>query len=77
MVTPSAQLAGAKVFIRVDRKSGAKWIKAKAATTTAKSNGAFSWKYKPTKKASYKVTVSVKGTDTYKAKSVVKTFKAK
>jgi hypothetical protein len=76
-VTPAAQLAGAKVSILVNRKVGTKWTKAKAATVTAKATGAYSWKYKVTKKGSYQVKVSVKATTTFSAKSVTKTFKAK
>jgi hypothetical protein len=76
-VTPAAQLTGAKVGILVNRKVGTKWTKAKAATATASTTGAYSWKYKVTKKGSYQVKVSVKATSTYTAKSVTKTFKAK
>jgi hypothetical protein len=76
-VTPAAQLAGAKVTILVNRKSGTKWVKAKSTTATASATGGFSWKYKVTKKASYQVKVSVKATPTYTAKTVTKTFKAK
>lgn len=76
-VTPAAQLAGAKVTILVNRKSGKKWVKAKSATATASATGAYSWKYKVTKKGSYQVKASVKATSTYTAKSVTKTFKAK
>jgi hypothetical protein len=76
-VTPAAQLAGAKVTILVNRKSGTKWVKAKSATATASATGAFSWKYKVTKKGSYQVKTSVKATPTYKAKTVTKTFKTK
>jgi hypothetical protein len=76
-VTPATQLAGAKVTILVNRKSGTKWVKAKSTTATASATGAFSWKYKVTKKASYQVKISVKATPTYTAKTVTKTFKAK
>jgi hypothetical protein len=76
-VTPAAQLAGAKVAILVNRKVGSKWTKAKSGTATASATGAYSWKYKATKKGSYQVKVSVKATSTYTAKSVTKTFKAK
>jgi hypothetical protein len=74
---PAAQLGGAKIAILVNRKSGSKWVKAKSANATASTTGAYSWKYKVTKKASYQVIVSVKATATYTAKSVTKTFKGK
>ena len=61
-VTPATQLAGAKVTILVNRKSGTKWVKAKSATATASATGAYSWKYKVTKKGSYQVKISVKAT---------------
>jgi hypothetical protein len=76
-LTPTAELAGAKVTILVNRKSGTKWVKAKSTTATATATGTFSWKYKVTKKASYQVKISVKATPTYTAKAVTKTFKAK
>lgn len=77
-VTPVAQLAGAKVTILVNRKSGTKWVKAKSTTATANATtGAYTWKYKVTKKASYQVKISVKATATYTAKTVTKTFKCK
>jgi hypothetical protein len=74
---PAAQLAGAKIAILVNRKSGTKWVKAKSANATASTTGAYSWKYKASKKGSYQVKVSVSATDAYTAKSVTKTFKAK
>jgi hypothetical protein len=74
---PAAQLAGAKIAILVNRKSGSKWVKAKSANATASTTGTYSWKYKATKKASYQVKVSVSATDKYTAKSVTKTFEAK
>jgi len=76
-VTPAAQLGGAKVSILVNRKSGSKWVKAKSGSATAKSTGAYSWKYKATKSGSYQVKISVKASSTYTAASVTKTFKVK
>ena len=77
-VTPAAQLAGAKVSILVNRKSGTKWVKAKTATATASATGAYSWKYKVTKKASYQAKRQREGRPArYTAKTVTKTFKVK
>jgi hypothetical protein len=77
-VTPIATLAGKKVALRVDFKKGTKWVKAKTATATVTAAGAFSWKYKPLKKGTFRVKASVAATATYKAsKTAYKTFKVK
>ena len=77
-VTPIATLAGQKVALRVDLKKGTKWVKAKTATATVTAAGAYSWKYKPLKKGTFRVKASVAATATYKAsKTAYKTFKVK
>ena len=77
VVGPAAALTGAKVALKAELKVGKKWTKTKTGTATASATGAFSWKYTPKKKGSYRVTASVAKTATYTAKSMVKTFKVK
>jgi hypothetical protein len=78
-VTPVATLAGKKVVaLRVDFKKGTKWVKAKTASATVTTLGAYSWKYKPLKKGTFRVKASIAATATYKAsKTAYKTFKVK
>jgi hypothetical protein len=74
---PAAALTGAKIAWKVERKVGAKWTKMKAGTATASTTGAFKVTYKAVKKGAHRVTLSIKATTTYKAKTLVKTFKVK
>ena len=78
-VTPVATLAGKKVALRVDFKKGTKWVKAKTANAIVTAAGAYSWKYKPLKKGTFRVRASIIAvTATYKAsKTAYKTFKVK
>ncbi len=78
-VTPVATLAGKKVALRVDFKKGTKWVKAKTASATVTATGAYSWKYKPLKKGTFRVKASIAAmTGVYKAsKTAYKTFKVK
>jgi hypothetical protein len=77
VVTPVATLAGKKVAVKVERKAGTKWVKAKSAGATVSATGAYSWSYKPTKKGTYRTTASIAATATYKASKATKTFKVK
>jgi hypothetical protein len=78
VTTPAATLAGKKVALKVQRKAGTKWVAAKSATATVTSAGAYSWKYKPLKKGSYRVRASIAASSTYTAsKTTYKTFKVK
>ncbi|MEI6451967.1 MAG: carboxypeptidase-like regulatory domain-containing protein [Actinomycetes bacterium] len=53
-VTPTSP-AGGKVTLTVQMKKGSAWVKAKTASATITSTGAYSWKHKPTKKGAYRV----------------------
>ena len=59
-----ATLAGKTVALRVDFKKGTKWVKAKTASATVTALGAYSWKYKPLKKGTFRVKTSVAKTAT-------------
>ena len=74
---PLPALAAAKVAVKIERKAGKKWVKAKAATAKVGATGAFTLTYKPTKKGSYQVTASIAKTSSFTAKTLKKTFKAK
>jgi len=66
VVTP-ASLAGGKVALKAQLKKGAKWVKAKAFSALITSTGAYSWKYKPAKKGSYRVQAVIAGTAAHAA----------
>ena len=75
---PVPALAAAKIAFKVERKVGAKWVKMKApATATVAATGAYTWSYKAVKKGSHRVTLSIKATTAFTAKTMVKAFKVK
>jgi len=75
-VTPSS-LAGSKVTLTLQRM-GAKWVKLKAAAALISSTGAYSWRYKATKKGVYRVRVTTaKTTELASAKSAWCSFRVK
>jgi hypothetical protein len=54
---PTAQQLGAPrpaVTLRVDRKSGSRWVKVASAKLTPKADGTFSWTWRPRKTGSYR-----------------------
>ena len=57
VVTPSA-LAGNKLTVRVQRWVG-HWAAAKTASCTIHAGGSYSWRYRPTRKGTYRVRVSI------------------
>ena len=62
---PTAQQLGAArpaITLRVERKSGSRWVKAASARLTPKAGGAFSWTWRPKRSGSYRVTASVAAT---------------
>ncbi|HZL65078.1 MAG TPA: S8 family serine peptidase [Thermoleophilia bacterium] len=65
-VTPTC-LAGSKVTLVVQKKRGGKWRKVKSTTRTINAAGAYSWKYKPSKKGSYRIRSSIAGTAAHAA----------
>ena len=69
----------AKVTITLQRKVGTKWVKMKVLTRTSNAtSGAYSAKYKVTKKGAWRVMSKAAKTATYTAaKTTWKTFKVK
>jgi hypothetical protein len=55
----SASFAGEKVIVTVQRKSGASGRKVTSLRATFGASGAYSWKYKPAKKGSYRIRVAM------------------
>lgn len=68
-----------KATVRIQRKAGTKWVKAKTvARTINATSGAYSYTYKPLKKGSYRVKTSVAKTALYTAVATsYKSFKVK
>ena len=62
-VTPTS-LAGSKVKITVQKKRGGKWLKVKSVMRTIRTNGTYSWKYKPAKSGTYRVRATIAKTST-------------
>ena len=62
-VTP-ATLAGSKIKLTVQKKRGHKWVTVKAVKRTIGHNGAYSWKYKPAKRGSYRLQATLGATTT-------------
>ena len=65
VVTPAA-LAGDKVTLQVQRRAG-RWVKATTVSRTLGSAGAYSWKYRPGKRGSYRVRATLAKTATHLA----------
>jgi len=63
IVTPIS-LAGSKVTLTAQLKKGTKWVKAKIASALITSTGAYSWKYKPAKKGTYRMQSTIANTAT-------------
>ena len=53
-VTPLG-LAGSRVTLSVQRKTGATWVELKATFASISPKGKYSWKYKPAKKGTYRM----------------------
>ena len=54
-----ASLVGGKVKLTVQRKKSGKWVKAKTAYPTIKSTRAYKWRYKPSKRSTYRVRAAI------------------
>jgi hypothetical protein len=65
VVTPSV-LAGGTVKLQVQRWAH-KWVTAKIALRTVASKGTYSWRYKPAKRGSYRLRVTIAKTATHLA----------
>jgi hypothetical protein len=75
--TPTS-LSGKSVKITIQMKSGAKWKTVKSASAKISTTGAYSYKYKPTKKGSYHAKISLAASTGFKAASSSwKAFKVK
>ena len=76
-VTPTS-LAGSKVTLAVQRKRGGKWRKVTSLARTISASGAYSWKYKPTKKGSYRIQATIaRAAANTAAETTWRTFKVK
>jgi photosystem II stability/assembly factor-like uncharacterized protein len=76
-VTPAA-LAGSKVTLKVQKKKGHKWVTVKTVKRTIGHSGAYSWKYKPAKRGSYRLQATIAKTVTHTAaKTTWRGFKVK
>jgi hypothetical protein len=65
-VTP-ATLAGSKVTLKVQKKKGHKWVTVKAVKRTIGHSGAYSWKYKPAQRGTYRLQLTIAKTVTHTA----------
>ena len=76
-MTPS-RFARSKVKLTVQRKRGRKWVRVKSVTRTGSRRGAYSWKYKPARRGSYRVQATISATTKGAAAATKwRTFKAK
>jgi hypothetical protein len=77
VVTPVG-LVGSTVSLTVQRKSGARWVKAKVGAAPIVAPGVYSWTYKPLKKGAYRMQASIKATADYAASTSKRvTFRVK
>ena len=73
-----ASLVGGKVKLTVQRKKSGKWVKAKTAYATIMSSRAYSWKYKPTKRSTYRMRAVITKTAAHaSAATTWRAFKVK
>jgi predicted secreted protein len=76
-VTP-ATLAGSKVTLKVQKKKGHKWVTVKTVKRTIGHSGAYSWQYKPAKRGSYRLQLTIAKAVTHTAaKTTWRGFKVK
>ena len=74
----SANLSATKAKLTLQRKEGRKWVKVKIVSRTLTSTHAYSWKYKPTRKGTYRIRATVAMTATNKAGATKwRTFKVR
>jgi hypothetical protein len=65
-VTPTS-LAGSQVKLTAQLKKSGKWTAAKTGFATISAAGAYSWKYKPAKKGSYRLQATIAATAAHTA----------
>jgi photosystem II stability/assembly factor-like uncharacterized protein len=71
-------LVGRKVTLSVQRKRGHKWVTVKTVRRTIRAKGAYSWAYRPSKRAAYRLRAAVaKTVKTAAARTKWRTFKVK
>ena len=76
-VTPT-NLAGSKVKLSVQRKRVRRWVTVTTVQRTISTTGAYSWRYKPARRGSYRVRTTIaKTTKTAAAATTWRTFKVK
>ena len=74
-VTPTS-LAGSKVKLTVQEKQAGKWVKVQSVARTIGATRAYSWKYKPAEKGSYRIEATIAETATHTAATTAcRTFK--
>ncbi len=54
-----ASLAGGKVTLSLQRKSGSRWVKVKTSGPTIAAGGAYGWTYKPAARGSYRMRAAI------------------
>jgi hypothetical protein len=74
----SANLSATKAKLALQRKKGTKWVKVKIVSRTLSATKTYRWKYKPTRKGTYRIRATVAQTATNKAAATKwKTFKVR
>jgi hypothetical protein len=62
-VTPTS-LAGRRVKLTAQLKKGRKWVRAKTVSALIRADGAYSWRYKPSRRGAYRVQAMIAKSDT-------------
>ena len=60
-------LAGSRVKLTVQRKSGLSWVTVKTVWPTTKATGVYGWSYGPAKRGAYRVRTSIAASATHTA----------
>ena len=77
-VWPRANRIGTEVTLKVVMKKGHMWVRVRTAESTLIAGAHYSWKYKPAKRGTYRITARIKATSAYRADtSPVRTFRVK
>ena len=76
-VTPTS-LAGSKVTLTVQKKSGRRWATVKSTARTIGATGSYSWQYKPAKRGAYHIRTTITATAAHAAaKTPWRSFRVK
>ena len=65
-VTPTS-LAGSKVTLTVQKKSGSRWATVKSTARTISATGSYNWQYKPAKRGAYHIRTTIAATAAHTA----------